>query len=49
VTRAQRQVILIGEESAARRAVEGLPRAHLRHVALGSVLTRMLVTGGTTA
>lgn len=42
VTRAQRQVILIGDERAARKAVEGLPRAHHRRVALGSVLTRLL-------
>jgi len=42
LTRAQRQVILIGDELAARRAVEGQPRAGLRHVALGSVLVRLL-------
>ncbi len=42
VTRAQQQVILIGDESAARKAVEGVPRAHHRRVALGSVLARLL-------
>lgn len=34
VTRAQRQVLLVGDEGAAKRAVEGLPRAQLREVAL---------------
>jgi exodeoxyribonuclease V alpha subunit len=42
VTRAQRQVILIGDERAARKAVEGVPRAHLRQVALGAALERLL-------
>lgn len=42
VTRAQRQVILVGDEQAARQAVVGLPRAQLRHVALGHALRRML-------
>lgn len=42
LTRAQRQVILIGDAQAARKAAESLPRAHLRHVALGSVLFRLL-------
>lgn len=34
VTRAQRQVLLVGDEAAAKRAVEGVPRAQLRDVAL---------------
>lgn len=38
VTRAQRQVILVGDPVAARRAVVELPRSHARHVALGSLL-----------
>jgi hypothetical protein len=42
VTRAQRQVILVGDESAARAAVEGLPRAQTRQVALDLILARML-------
>nr|WP_211162115.1 AAA family ATPase [Aromatoleum petrolei] len=42
VTRAQRQVILVGDQAAARRAVESLPRSHERHVALGSLLRRNL-------
>ena len=42
VTRAQRQVILIGDEAAARRAVEDLPRARRRRVALGSTVARQL-------
>lgn len=42
VTRAQRQVILVGDEQAARQAVMGLPRAQLRQVALGHVLRRMI-------
>lgn len=42
VTRAQRQVILVGDEQAARQAVVGLPRAQLRQVALGHVLQRMI-------
>lgn len=42
VTRAQRQVILVGDEQAARHAVVGLPRAQLRQVALGHVLQRMI-------
>jgi exodeoxyribonuclease V alpha subunit len=42
VTRAQRQVILIGDESAARRAVEDVPRAHLRRVALGASIANQL-------
>lgn len=42
VTRAQRQVILVGDRDAARRAVESLPRSHERHVALGSLLRKQL-------
>jgi exodeoxyribonuclease V alpha subunit len=42
VTRAQRQVLLIGDEAAARRAVEGLPRARHRRVALGATVARQL-------
>ena len=42
VTRAQRQVLLVGDEAAAKMAVEGLPRAHARQVALDLILTRML-------
>lgn len=42
VTRAQRQVILVGDRDAARRAVESLPRSHKRHVALGSLLRKQL-------
>lgn len=42
VTRAQRQVLLVGDEGAARRAVEGLPRAHHRRVALDLHLKELL-------
>lgn len=42
VTRAQHQVILVGDEDAARTAVQGLPRAKQRKVALGSVLTGLM-------
>lgn len=42
VTRAQCQVILVGDQAAARRAVESLPRSQERHVALGSLLRRQL-------
>lgn len=44
VTRAQRQVILVGDEDAARAAVQGLPRAKQRKVALGSVLTGLMAS-----
>ena len=44
VTRAQRQVILVGDEHAARAAVQGLPRAKQRKVALGSVLTALMAS-----
>jgi exodeoxyribonuclease V alpha subunit len=42
LTRAQRQVILIGDEQAAREAVHALPRANLRKVALGKMLGQLL-------
>lgn len=38
VTRAQRQVLLVGDEAAAKAAVEGLPRAQSRQVALDLLL-----------
>ena len=38
VTRAQQQVLLVGDEAAARRAVMDLPRAHMRHTGLSSML-----------
>jgi exodeoxyribonuclease V alpha subunit len=38
LTRAQRQVILVGDSAAARRAVESLPRASTRMVGLDSLL-----------
>jgi exodeoxyribonuclease V alpha subunit len=44
VTRAQRQVILVGDENAARTAVQGLPRAKQRKVALGAVLTGLMTS-----
>ncbi len=42
VTRAQRQVLLVGDEAAAKAAVEGLPRAQSRQVALDLTLKQML-------
>lgn len=42
VTRAQRQVLLVGDEAAARRAVQGLPRAHARQVTLDLILSQLL-------
>lgn len=42
VTRAQRQVLLVGEEAAAKKAVEGLPRAQARQVSLDSTLSHLL-------
>lgn len=42
VTRAQRQVLLVGDEAAAQSAVEGFPRAQSRQVALDLILTAML-------
>ena len=44
VTRAQQQVILVGDEDAARTAVQGLPRAKQRKVALGSVLIGLMAS-----
>lgn len=38
MTRAQSQVILVGDPVAAKRAVEGLPRANTRMVGLGALL-----------
>lgn len=42
VTRAQRQVLLVGDEAAARAAVKRIPRAQSRQVALGQWLARLL-------
>lgn len=42
VTRAQRQVLLVGDEAAAKAAVEGLPRAQARQVALDLILCSLL-------
>ncbi len=39
ITRAQTQVILVGDIAAARKAVEAPPHSSLRHVALGSMLS----------
>ena len=44
VTRAQRQVILVGDEDAARTAVQGLPRAKQREVALDFLLTGLMAS-----
>lgn len=44
VTRAQHQVILVGDEDAARTAVQCLPRSKQRKVALGSVLTGLMAS-----
>jgi exodeoxyribonuclease V alpha subunit len=41
-TRAQRQVLLVGDEGAARRAVEAEPRANTRQVLLDVTLSRLL-------
>lgn len=46
MTRAQSQVILVGDPVAARRAVEGVPRAHTRMVGLDSVLQEYLAQLG---
>lgn len=40
VTRAQRQVLLVGDEAAAKAAVEALPRAQTRQVALDLLLAQ---------
>lgn len=42
ITRAQRQVLLVGDETAAKSAVEGLPIAATRQVALHLHVTRLL-------
>ena len=42
ITRAQRQVILVGDAAAAQAAVEAPPHASLRQVALGSMLGEIL-------
>jgi len=42
VTRAQSQVILVGDQEAARKAVESPPRASHRQVGLGSIVRRIL-------
>lgn len=42
VTRAQQQVLLVGDASAAKKAVEGLPRSRQRNVSLGAILAMML-------
>ncbi|BAL23513.1 AAA family ATPase [Azoarcus sp. KH32C] len=42
ITRAQRQVILVGDVGAAKAAVEAPPHAALRQVALGSMLVEIL-------
>ena len=42
VTRAQRQVLLVGDEAAARAAVEGVPRAQTRQVSLDLHVTRTI-------
>lgn len=44
ITRAQRQVILVGDLDAARAAVEAMPKAHFRQVGLtGQLLTQLQV------
>lgn len=40
VTRAQRQVLMVGDEAAAKAAVEGLPRVQARQVALDLLLAQ---------
>ena len=44
VTRARRQVLLVGDEAAAKAAVEGLPRAHSRQVSLDLLLRQTIAT-----
>lgn len=46
MTRAQSQVVLVGDPVAARRAVEGVPRAHTRMVGLDSLLQEYLAQPG---
>jgi exodeoxyribonuclease V alpha subunit len=49
VTRAQRQVVLVGDEAAAKAAVEGLPRAQTRQVALDLLLKVLLTSAAAEA
>lgn len=44
VTRAQQQVLLVGDETAAKAAVEGVPRAQSRQVALDLLLLAAMAT-----
>lgn len=44
VTRAQQQVILVGDEDAARTAVQGVPRSKRREVALDLLLTGLMTS-----
>lgn len=43
MTRAQKQVIIVGDPVAARQAVEALPRAHTRNVGLGAMLKQHMM------
>ncbi|CAE6775121.1 ATP-dependent DNA helicase [Paraburkholderia domus] len=44
ITRAQRQVVLVGDVDAARAAVEAMPKAHFRQIGLtGQLLTQLQV------
>jgi exodeoxyribonuclease V alpha subunit len=43
MTRAQSQVIIVGDPVAARKAVEGLPRAHTRSVGLAALVEQRLL------
>lgn len=45
ITRAQEQVVLVGDVPAMRRAVEAPPAAHKRRVALPAILERSLREG----
>jgi exodeoxyribonuclease V alpha subunit len=42
VTRAQQQVIIVGDVVAARKAVEAVPKAYQRQVALGLLTQQQL-------
>lgn len=42
MTRARRQVVLVGDEAAAKAAVEGIPQVARRQIALDLILTRLL-------
>ena len=46
VTRAQRQVLIVGDAAAAKAAVESPPRVHARQVALDLLVRRILETSG---